>query len=201
VKPPTIQGIKIGVANRGIPALRVGRAIREMGGIYVAFYTEQDKTAPHVTKSDEAYNLQSESGYLNIDEIIWIAKQHNVKALHPGWGFAAEDSRFPSLCRENGIIFIGPSEAPMKKLGNKVRAREIAQSVSVPVIPGSQGSVTLREAKQVAQEIGYPVMLKSEGGGGGKGIVLINSPEEVEYHFEKASTIAEASFGNPKFIY
>ena len=197
MKPPTIQGIKIGVANRGIPALRVGRAIREMGGIYVAFYTEQDKTAPHVTKSDEAYNLQSESGYLNIDEIIWIAKQHNVKALHPGWGFAAEDSRFPSLCRENGIIFIGPSEAPMKKLGNKVRAREIAQSVSVPVIPGSQGSVTLREAKQVAQEIGYPVMLKSEGGGGGKGIVLINSPEEVEYHFEKASTIAEASFGNP----
>ncbi len=192
-----IQGLRIGVANRGIPALRIGRTIREMGGIYVAFATDADKTAPHVSKADKAYTIRTEGGYLDIDEIVRLAKRHDIKALHPGWGFAAENNRFPALCEENGIIFIGPSEAPMRKLGNKVKARAIAQSVSVPVIPGSEGAVTLKEAKQVAKKIGYPVMIKSEGGGGGRGIVIINSPEELEHNFEKASAMAEASFGNP----
>ncbi|MEA3280758.1 MAG: biotin carboxylase N-terminal domain-containing protein, partial [Thermodesulfobacteriota bacterium] len=121
-----IRNFRVGVANRGIPALRIGRTIREMGGIYVAFATEEDKTAPHVSKADKAYTIRTEKGYLDIKEIVRIAKQHDVKALHPGWGFAAENNRFPSLCKENGIIFIGPSEDPMKKLGNKVTARNIA---------------------------------------------------------------------------
>ncbi|RZB30817.1 MAG: pyruvate carboxylase [Desulfobacteraceae bacterium Eth-SRB1] len=192
-----IQNLRVGVANRGIPALRIGRTIREMGGIYVAFATEEDKTAPHVSKADKAYTIRTEKGYLDIKEIVRIAKQHDVKALHPGWGFAAENNRFPSLCKQNGIIFIGPSENPMKKLGNKVTARNIAKSVSVPVIPGSDSAVGLEEAKQVAGDIGYPVMIKSEGGGGGRGIVIVESPEELEHHFIKASAIAEASFDNP----
>ena len=192
-----IEKLRIGVANRGIPALRIGRTIREMGGVYVAFATEEDKTAPHVTKADKAYTIRTEKGYLDIARIVHIAKQHNVKALHPGWGFAAENNLFPSLCKENNIIFIGPSEAPMKRLGNKVIARSIAKSVSVPVIPGSDDAVTLEEAKQVANKIGYPVMIKSEGGGGGRGIVIIESPEQLQQHFEKASAMAEASFGNP----
>ncbi|MBW2568842.1 MAG: pyruvate carboxylase [Deltaproteobacteria bacterium] len=192
-----IQNLRIGVANRGIPALRIGRTIREMGGIYVAFATEEDKTAPHVSKADKAYTIRTEKGYLDIKEIVRIAKQHDVKALHPGWGFAAENNRFPSLCKENGIVFIGPSEDPMKKLGNKVTARNIAKSVSVPVIPGADKAVDLEEAKQIAGDIGYPVMIKSEGGGGGRGIVIVKSPEELEHHFIKASAIAEASFDNP----
>lgn len=192
-----IRNLRIGVANRGIPALRIGRTIREMGGIYVAFATEEDKTAPHVSKADKAYTIRTEKGYLDIKEIVRIAKQHDVKALHPGWGFAAENNRFPSLCKENGIVFIGPSEDPMKKLGNKVTARNIAKSVSVPVIPGSDSAVDIEEAKQIAGDIGYPVMIKSEGGGGGRGIVIIESPEELEHHFIKASAIAEASFDNP----
>ncbi|MBU4259786.1 MAG: ATP-grasp domain-containing protein, partial [Proteobacteria bacterium] len=192
-----IKNVRIGVANRGIPALRIGRTIREMEGIYVAFATEEDKTAPHVTKADKAYTIRTEGGYLDIKEIVRIAKQHNIQALHPGWGFAAENNRFPSLCKDNGIIFIGPSEDPMKKLGNKVKAREIAKSVDVPVIPGSDSAVNLEEAIKIANEIGYPVMIKSEGGGGGRGIVIINSQEELEHNFEKASAISEASFGNP----
>ncbi len=192
-----IENLRIGVANRGIPALRIGRTIREMNGIYVAFATEEDKTAPHVSKADKAYTIRTEKGYLDIKQIVRLAIQHNVKALHPGWGFAAENNQFPSLCKTNNIIFIGPSESPMKKLGNKVTARKIAKSVSVPVIPGSDTAVNLEEAKLAADEIGYPVMIKSEGGGGGRGIVIIQSPEELEQHFHKASTIAETSFGNP----
>lgn len=156
-----IKNVRIGVANRGIPALRIGRTIQEMGGIYVAFATEEDKTAPHVTKADKAYTIRTEGGYLDINEIVRIAKQHNIKALHPGWGFAAENNQFPSLCKENGIIFIGPSEDPMSKLGNKVKAREITKSVDVPVIPGSDSALTLDEAKKIAEEINYPVMINS----------------------------------------
>ncbi|MFH1075595.1 MAG: pyruvate carboxylase [Pseudomonadota bacterium] len=192
-----IQGLRIGVANRGIPALRIGRTIREMGGIYVAFATDEDKTAPHVSKADKAYAIRSKDGYLDIERIVDLAKRHNIKALHPGWGFAAENNRFPSLCKNNNIIFIGPSEIPMEKLGNKVSARAIAKAAGVPIVPGSESAVTLAQAKKFAEEIGYPVMIKSEGGGGGRGIVIINSPDDLDRHFEKASAIAEASFGNP----
>jgi pyruvate carboxylase len=168
-----------------------------MGGLYVAFATDEDKTAPHISKADKAYAIRGQAGYLDIDDIVRIARQQNIRALHPGWGFAAENNRFPCLCKKNGIIFIGPSETPMEKLGNKVKARNIAKTISVPVVPGSEGAVTLGEATQIAREIGYPVMIKSEGGGGGRGIAIIECQKEMEDHFEKASTMAEASFGNP----
>ncbi len=193
----SFKNVIIGVANRGIPALRVGRTIMEMGGIYAAFFTAVDKTAPHVSKADRAYSLSSVDGYLDIKEIVRLAKKRKIRALHPGWGFAAEDNTFPSMCEEDGIIFIGPSEGPMRKLGNKVKAREIAKSISVPVIEGSEGAVSLEEAKELAKRIGFPLMIKSEGGGGGRGVVAVNSPEELERQFHTASSMAEASFGNP----
>jgi len=187
----------IGVANRGIPALRVGRTIREMGAVYAAFFTPIDKTAPHVSKADKAFSLSSVGGYLDIEEIVRIAKKYGVAALHPGWGFAAEDNHFPSMCEAHDLVFIGPSEGPMKSLGNKVKARELAKSLSVPVVEGSDGAVSLSEARGLAEEIGFPVMIKSEGGGGGRGVVVVHSQEELEGQFPKASGMAEASFGNP----
>ncbi len=193
----SFENMIIGVANRGVPALRVGRTIREMGAIYAAFFTQVDKTALHVSKADRAYSLSSVDGYLDIKEIVRVARKHNVAALHPGWGFAAEDDNFPSMCEEYGITFIGPSEGPMRKLGNKVRARDIARSLSIPVVEGSGGAVSLEEAKKVAEKIGFPVMIKSEGGGGGRGVVVVNSQEELDRHFHIASSMAEASFGNP----
>jgi pyruvate carboxylase len=168
-----------------------------MEAIYAAFFTPVDKTAPHVSKANRAFSLSTVDGYLNIDEIVRVAKKHRVAALHPGWGFAAENNLFPSLCDEHGIVFIGPSEAPMRKLGNKVMAREIAKSLSIPVIEGSDGAVSLEEARAIGERIGYPLMIKSEGGGGGRGVVVVNSDEELEGHFFKASSMAEASFGNP----
>jgi len=187
----------IGVANRGIPALRVGRTIQEMEAIHAAFFTPVDKTAPHVSKANRAYSLSTVDGYLDIEEIVRVAKKHKVVALHPGWGFAAEDNRFPSFCQEHGIIFIGPSEEPMRKLGNKVMARKIAKSLSIPIIEGSDGAVSLEDAKRIGETIGFPLMIKSEGGGGGRGGVVVNSQEELDGHFFKASSMAEASFGNP----
>jgi pyruvate carboxylase len=193
----SLKNMIIGVANRGIPALRVGRTIREMGAVYAAFFTPVDKTAPHVSKADKAYSLSTVDGYLDINEIVRLAKKHNVSALHPGWGFAAEDNNFPSMCKEHAITFIGPSEEPMKKLGNKVKARDIAKSLSIPVVEGSDGAVSLDEAKRLAEKIGFPVMIKSEGGGGGRGVVVVNSQQQLDRHFYKASTMAQASFGNP----
>jgi pyruvate carboxylase len=191
--------IKIGVANRGIPAMRIGRTIGEMGGIYVAFYTEVDKAAPHVSKARKAFSLPGDN-YLNLDEIIAIAKQNDISALHPGWGFAAENAMFPQMCREQGIIFIGPSHDAMHRMGNKVEALKLAKAVGVPTVPGSGGAVDLAGAKDVAAKLGFPVLIKSEGGGGGRGIVLINSDEELQQHFMTASTMAEASFGNPNLF-
>ncbi len=192
----SFEGIKIGVANRGIPAVRIGRTIREMGATYVAFFTQEDKTAPHVARADQAFSLR-ENSYLNIEEYVALARQHGIRALHPGWGFAAEDSSFPKRCREAGITFIGPSSKAMNRLGNKVRAIQIAKDAGVPVVPGSGAAVDPAGARRVAEELGYPVLIKSEGGGGGRGIMLVRSGEELDRHFRSATTMAETSSGNP----
>ncbi len=195
----SFAGVKIGVANRGIPAVRIGRTIREMGGTCVAFFTEEDKTAPHVARADLAFSLR-ENSYLNITEFIHLARQHGIRALHPGWGFAAEDATFPRLCREAGIVFIGPSAGAMNRLGNKVQAIRIARDAGVPVVPGSGAAVDPDEARRVAETLGYPVLIKSEGGGGGRGIMLVTGPAEMERLFRSATTMAEASFGNPNLF-
>lgn len=195
----SFAGARIGVANRGIPALRIGRTIHEMGGIYVAFFTQEDKTAPHVALADRAISLR-ENSYLNIDEFVDHARRHGLRGVHPGWGFAAEDASFPQQCREAGIVFVGPSTKAMTRLGNKVRAIQTAKEAGVPVVPGSGAAVDLDEARRVAEELTYPILIKSEGGGGGRGIKLVRSPEELERQFRSAATMAETSSGNPNLF-
>ncbi len=195
-----INGKKILIANRGIPARRVCRSIQErLGAIAVMTVTDVDKSSPATSAAQELILLGSDPrAYLNIDLIIRLAKKHGVVAIHPGWGFASEDSRFPERCKEEGIIYIGSSPEAMNLLGNKVQVRALAQRLGIPVVPGSEGSVDIPGAREACKEIGFPVMLKAEGGGGGRGIFLINSEEELERAFTKASTMAQASFGNPR---
>lgn len=195
-----IEGKKILVANRGIPARRIARTIREMcGAIPIMTATDVDKTSPATTGVQELMLLgDNPRAYLNIDRIIRKAKARGVVAIHPGWGFAAEDDTFPLKCRKAGIKFLGPQAKPMRILGNKVEVRKLAQEQGVPVVPGSEGAVGIPEARKIAQEIGYPVMLKAEGGGGGRGIYEVYEESQLEDAFAKASAMAQASFGNPR---
>lgn len=195
-----VRGKPILVANRGIPARRICRAIRErFEAVPIMTATDIDKTAPAASAAQELLLLGSDPrSYLDLDLIITKAKRRGIIAIHPGWGFASEDERFPHKCAEAGIIFIGAAEAPMKLLGNKVQVRKLARKLGVPVVPGSDGEVDIPTARTVADEIGLPILLKAEGGGGGRGIFLIRKHEELEDAFFKASTMAQASFGNPR---
>ncbi|WP_461209351.1 pyruvate carboxylase [Desulfocurvus sp. DL9XJH121] len=195
-----IKGKRILVANRGIPARRIVRTIREMSdAIPVMTATDVDKTSPATTGVQELMLLgDNPRAYLDIDRIIRKAKARGVVAIHPGWGFSAEDESFPEKCRKAGIEFIGPEAEPMRILGNKVQVRALAKRLGVPVVPGSDGAVSIPEAREIAGQIGYPVMLKAEGGGGGRGIYEVFRPEQLEDAFNKASAMAQASFGNPR---
>lgn len=197
-----IRGQKILVANRGISARRLTRSIREVfHAVPVLTVTDADKTAPFTAGAQELILLgENPRAYLAIDRIIDLAKKHGVTAVHPGWGFASEDSTFPEKCRQAGLLFIGPSAEAMRLLGNKVKVRELARRVRVPVVPGSSGAVDITEARKVAMDIGLPVMLKAEGGGGGRGIYEIYDFDQLESAFSKASTLAQASFGNPRLF-
>jgi pyruvate carboxylase len=195
-----VKGKPILVANRGIPARRICRSIRErFDGIAIMTATDVDKTSPAASAAQELMLLGKDPrGYLDIDRIIDLAKKRGVVAIHPGWGFASEDDAFPKRCAEEGIIFIGSSAEAMNLLGNKVQVRKIAKKIGVPVVPGSEGAVDVPLARQLAEEIGFPIMLKAEGGGGGRGIFLVQNQDELESAFIKASTMAQASFGNPR---
>nr|MBP9943039.1 ATP-grasp domain-containing protein [Desulfomicrobium sp.] len=195
-----IRGKKILVANRGIPARRIVRSIKEVfQGVPMITATDVDKTAPFTSGAQELLHLGENSrSYLDIDKIISMAKARGVVAIHPGWGFASEDDSFPTKCADAGIIFIGPTSEAMRLLGNKVQVRALAQKLGIPVVPGSEGAVSVEEAKKVAAEIGLPVMLKAEGGGGGRGIYEVFSEDQLADAFIKASTLAQASFGNPR---
>ncbi len=195
-----IEGQKILVANRGITARRIIRSIRDrFNAVPVLTVTDIDTTAPFTTGAKELLLLgKNPHAYLEIDRIISLAKANDINAIHPGWGFAAEDHNFPLKCREAGMIFIGPPAGPMEKLGNKVSARLVAQKIGVPVVPGTEGSVTFEEARKAVKELGLPVMLKSEGGGGGRGMYKVYDEKQLEEAFHKASMMAESSFGNPR---
>lgn len=195
-----IKGKKILVANRGITARRIIRSIRDLfKAVPVLSVTDIDKTAPFTTGAQELLLLgENPQGYLEIDRMIELAKSHDITAIHPGWGFAAEDHTFPQKCREAGMIFIGPPSEPMEKLGNKISARKIAKECGVPIVPGTEGAVELDEAKKAALELGMPIILKAEGGGGGRGIYEIYDEKKLADAFHKASMLAQASFGNPK---
>nr|WP_319491919.1 pyruvate carboxylase [uncultured Desulfobacter sp.] len=189
------------VANRGIPARRLCRSISEMEAVSIMTATDVDKTSPSTRSAQELMLLgEDPTSYLDIDRIIENAKNRGVIAIHPGWGFAAEDCSFPLKCEKAGIRFIGPPHEAMGLLGNKVAVRKLAMELGVPVIPGTEDAVTLEEARIFARKIGFPIMLKAEGGGGGRGIYEVYCEEEFESAFVKASTFAQASFGNPKLF-
>ena len=197
-----IKGKKILVANRGIAARRISRTIRELlNAVPVMTVTDVDKTAPFTAGAKELVLLgQNPRAYLEIDRIIDLAKKQGIAAIHPGWGFASEDSSFPDKCKDAGILFIGPTTDGMELLGNKVKVRDLARSLDIPVVPGSLGAVDVETARQVAIDMGLPVMLKAEGGGGGRGIYEVHDLEQLESAFAKASALAHASFGNPRLF-
>lgn len=195
-----LRGKSVLVANRGIPGRRICRSIRErFDAVAVMTATDVDKTAPSAGSAQELLLLGPDPrAYLDIHRIVALAKQRNIVAIHPGWGFASEDEHFPRICTEAGLVFIGSTAESMKLLGNKVQVRALAQKLNIPVVPGSEGAVDVPTARKVAREIGFPIMLKAEGGGGGRGIFEVHNEEELEDAFFKASTMAQASFGNPR---
>ena len=191
---------KILIANRGEIAVRIIRAARELGIDTVAVYSTADKEALHTLLADEAVCIgpaKSTDSYLNMNAVLSAAVMTGAEAIHPGFGFLSENSKFATMCEEVGIKFIGPSGAVMDMMGDKINARAQMIKAKVPVIPGSDGEVhTSEEALEVAEKIGYPVMLKASAGGGGKGIRKVEKAEDLVAAFESASSEAKAAFGN-----
>jgi len=192
---------KILIANRGEIALRIIRSCKELGIPTVAVYSEADKESLHVIFADEAVCIgpaQSKDSYLKIPNILSAASITGADAIHPGYGFLAENADFSDICAESGIAFIGPSGDAIRKMGDKAFAKETMKKVGVPVVPGSEGVVNdIQQAKSLASEIGYPVMLKASAGGGGKGMRIVFEESELENAFQTASNEANSAFGNP----
>jgi len=192
---------KVLVANRGEIAVRVIRALRELDVASVAVYSELDREALHVTRADESYLLggaaPSES-YLNIERIVEVVKQSGAEAVHPGYGFLAENAAFARACEEAGIVFIGPPASAIDAMGSKTRARELMQAAGVPIVPGTTEPVESVEAarKIIADEIGYPVAVKAAGGGGGKGFRVALTDDALQEAFEGAAREGEKFFGD-----
>jgi acetyl-CoA carboxylase, biotin carboxylase subunit len=191
---------KILIANRGEIAVRVIRACREMGVASVAVFSEVDRAALHVRKADEAYPIgppAASESYLRIDKILDVAKRSGAEAIHPGYGFLSENSTFAQACTEAGVKFIGPTAASMDMMGSKTRARQHMEKAGVPFVPGtSSGLQSFEEAEQVAERIGYPVMLKAAAGGGGKGMRRVDSRAELRSALDAARSEAQRSFGD-----
>lgn len=191
---------KILIANRGEIALRIIRTCKELGIKTVAVYSDADSESLHTVFADEAVCIgpaQSKESYLKIASLISAAQITGAEAIHPGYGFLSENADFSEICTESGINFIGPSPDMIKKMGDKALAKETMRKVGVPVVPGSDGAISsIDEAKKIAAEIGYPVMLKASAGGGGKGMRIVNSEEEIQKAFQTASNEAESAFGN-----
>jgi acetyl-CoA carboxylase biotin carboxylase subunit len=192
---------KVLIANRGEIALRIIRACRELGLTTVAVYSEVDRDALHVRFADEDVCIgpaPPNESYLDARQIIAAAEVTNAGAIHPGYGFLAENADFADICESCGIEFIGPTGEQIRKMGDKIQAKELMKKAGVPVTPGSDGIVgTFQIARAVAHEIGYPVMLKAVAGGGGKGMRMCRDDAELERGFHIASTEAANSFSNP----
>ncbi|MCL2818464.1 MAG: acetyl-CoA carboxylase biotin carboxylase subunit [Actinomycetia bacterium] len=191
---------KLLIANRGEIAVRIIRAAREMGIATVAVFSEIDADSMHVRLADEAICIgpaPSVKSYLMVPNIIMAAKSSGADAIHPGYGFLAENADFVRHCDEAGIIFVGPSADAIDRMGNKAQARATAQAAGVPVVPGSDGVVeTAADAAQFADEVGYPVLIKASAGGGGKGMRVAENADELEKQFTAAKNEAAAAFGN-----
>ncbi len=191
---------KVLVANRGEIALRVMRSCREMGILTVAVFSEADRTSQHVRYADEAYPIgpaPSSESYLNIEKIISTAKKSGSDAIHPGYGFLSENAKFSARCREEGIIFIGPSPEVINTMGDKITARETMMKTGVPVVPGTNDTLESDEqALEVIHAIGLPVMIKASAGGGGKGMRLVREEKDILSSLRAARSEAKAAFGN-----
>lgn len=197
---PTIKIKKILIANRGEIAVRVIRSAKELNIKTVAVYSDADRIAPHVRMADEAVYLgasPSSQSYLQIDKIIEACKKLNVDAIHPGYGFLSENAVFAEKVEKAGIVFIGPPAEAIRVMGSKIEAKKAVAAYGVPLIPGTKQAITdLDEAKQTAEKIGYPVMLKASAGGGGKGMRIVEREEEFEEAMQRAVSEAESAFGD-----
>ncbi len=191
---------KVLIANRGEIAVRIIRACRELGIQTVAVYSEADREALHTELADEAICIgpaKAAESYLDVQQILSAAIVTKAEAIHPGFGFLSENSRFAAMCEECNIVFIGPKSETIDAMGNKINARRLMIEANVPVIPGSEGAISdVTEALTIAEEIGYPVMLKAAAGGGGKGIRKVIDKESLPQHFASAQQEAKAAFGN-----
>ncbi|GIW54704.1 MAG: acetyl-CoA carboxylase subunit alpha [Nitrospiraceae bacterium] len=190
---------KILVANRGEIAMRIIRACRELNIATAAIYSEADTAGIYVKKADEAYLVGPGpvKGFLDMQQIVDLAKRIGADAVHPGYGFLSENAQFAHLCRASGIAFIGPSPQAIHLMGNKVKARELAREVGVPIVPGTDGGVaSAEEALAFVRTVGYPVMIKASAGGGGRGLRVVRSDAELKESMETASREAEAAFGD-----
>jgi acetyl-CoA carboxylase biotin carboxylase subunit len=187
------------VANRGEIAVRVIRALRELGIDAVAVYSTADREAMHVRMADESVCIgppAAAESYLRIASVVAAAQTTGCQAVHPGYGFLAESPAFARACVDNGLVFVGPSADVMERLGDKARAKEEMRAAGVPLVPGSAGTATLDEMRAVAAETGYPVLVKAAAGGGGKGMRLVSSGDELEAAYGAARAEAVAAFGD-----
>ena len=192
---------KILIANRGEIAVRIIRACKEMGITSVAIYSDADRYALHVKKADESYFIGNDplSGYLNAHRIVNLAVTARCDAIHPGYGFLSENPELAAICKRRGIKFIGPDHTVIKKMGDKIEARKAMIEAGVPVIPGSDGNIKdLEEAKKIAKDIGYPVMLKATNGGGGRGIRRCDNEKELNSNYDRVISEATKAFGSPE---
>ncbi|MGM0501722.1 MAG: acetyl-CoA carboxylase biotin carboxylase subunit [Bacillota bacterium] len=191
---------KILIANRGEVAVRIIRACQELDISTVAVYSEADKEALHVRVADEAYCIgppASNDSYLDIPRLISVAEISNADAIHPGYGFLSENAHFAEVCEECGIKFIGPNAGTIEKMGDKSVARDTMIEAAVPVVPGTEGALEgTEDAKEIAEDIGYPVIVKASFGGGGRGMRIANNEGELVQAIQTASSEAEAAFGN-----
>ncbi|OPX17663.1 acetyl-CoA carboxylase biotin carboxylase subunit [candidate division WOR-3 bacterium 4484_100] len=192
---------KILIANRGEIAVRVLRACKEMGITGVTVYSDSDRSALHTRYADEVYYIgpsPATESYLRIEKIIEVAKKCGAEAIHPGYGFLAENKEFARACENNSIVFIGPNSKAIELLGDKIASKITMRKAGIPVIPGSDGPVkTEAEALKIAEQIGFPVLIKAAGGGGGKGMRVVRKRDELATAMKQAIGEAESAFGNP----
>lgn len=190
---------KILIANRGEIAVRIIRACKEMGVATVAVYSEADRNALHVALADQSYCIgapEASESYLDENQIISAAILAGAQAIHPGYGFLSENAHFARLCRKNGIVFIGPEPESMERLSDKAVLKELFRNTGLNVIPGTKAVASMEEAKQAADNIGYPVMIKACAGGGGRGIRLIRTADDLEEAYLQATAEALSAFGD-----
>ncbi|HEX2912541.1 MAG TPA: acetyl-CoA carboxylase biotin carboxylase subunit [Chloroflexia bacterium] len=190
---------KVLIANRGEIAVRIIRACRDLGVQTVAVFSEADRRSLHVRMADEAYLIgpaPAKDSYLRADHLLEVAKKSGANAIHPGYGFLSERAEFARACREAGLIFIGPPPEAIEAMGDKVRAKQIARAAGVPLVPGIDEELPdWQSAAKIAEEIGYPVLIKASAGGGGKGMRIVRSADEIQSAFEGATREALGAFG------